>query len=268
MRRTPIKVLIDGDIIVYASGHAAQQVTYRTPDGMETGYIKRAREHCELYNLDEEDIERVVEAEPLSHVLHNVSSMINGIIKDTGADEYQIFLSGEDNFRESVATIRPYKGTRTVESKPVHYNKIKEYIITNWGAEVVDGMEADDMLGISQDIDTVIASLDKDLDMIPGNHYNWRTKEMYYITEEEGTYNFYKQLLTGDTTDNIQGVPGIGTVKAERILKPFRPEEEYFWDVLAAYNKSSYDFPMLALIENAQLLYILREDGAMWEPPA
>ena len=128
-----MKVLIDGDIIVYSAGFAAETSQYLCADGKLFRYKRDAKEHCELWNLDVEEIERIVDPEPLENVLHNVSSMIKNIVRQTGADEHQIFLSGVDNFREEVATIRPYKGTRDSTHKPFYYNKIKEYIINNEG---------------------------------------------------------------------------------------------------------------------------------------
>jgi 5'-3' exonuclease len=229
--------------------------------------MKKAKDHCDLHNYNYDVITRLVDAEPLSHILHNVNSMIKTILEQTGANEYQLFLGGENNFRHDIATLKIYKGNRDPNHKPFFYHELREYLVNTWGAEVIDGMEADDMLGICQELDTIIVTTDKDLDMIPGTHYNWKKKRSYWVTEEEGIYNFYKQLLTGDTTDNIIGVPGIGDIKSERILKPFRDEEDYFWDVLEEYNKK-YAFPMEALIENARLLWILRNDGQIWEPPA
>jgi len=51
----------------------------------------------------------------------------------------------------------------------------------------------------------VLVDNDKDTDMIPGWHYNPRKKEKYHIGYKEAKYNFYKQLLIGDTADNIAG---------------------------------------------------------------
>ena len=44
-------------------------------------------------------------------------------------------------------------------------------------------------------------------------------KGFSYTTPQEGRELLLKQLLEGDTSDNIKGVKGIGKVKAEKALK-------------------------------------------------
>ena len=236
----PEKVLnIDADIIVYSVGFAAA-------------------------------------GEPVENALHSVKIMIHSMLDATGTSEYECFLTGKGNYRNEVATIKPYKGNRK-QPKPEHYAAIREYLINVHGAVVIDGMEADDALGIVQTDDTILASIDKDLDMIEGWHYNWRKNDLYYIDQKTATRNFYRQLLTGDSTDNITGVPGIGPKKAEVILNeewyadeeamPLPPtEEDWYWRILEEYSKH-YEKPFEALYENAELLYI-QNGGGRWQPVA
>lgn len=187
------------------------------------------------------------------------------ILEDTEADDYQIYLTGEGNFREEVAVTLPYKGNRDELHKPTHYTAIKQYLIDVWQAETVEGMEADDAMGIEQYKDlvyvdgygyvnpidsaaspalaeTIICTLDKDLDMIPGWHYNWRKKTKYWIDEEQAMRNFYKQMLMGDRTDNIQGVPKIGEKTAEKILATCTNEKEMFDAVQEQYYLGYYKY--------------------------
>jgi len=259
-----VTALIDGDIIVYSCGFAVETHSYVTPDGVVFSYIKQAKEHCQEYNLDPELIERDVDCEPLSHCLNNVKTMLNDILKQTGADDYKIFLTGTGNFREQIATIRKYKDNRTL--KPVYKEAIISYLKEHWNAETVDGMEADDMLGICQDWDTVICTTDKDLNMIPGMHYNWRNKELYNVSDQDAQYAFYYQLLIGDTTDNIPGVPRVGPKTAEKLLNHLTTEEDMYIAALCAYE-GAYEKPFEALFENARLLWILRDDADEWSPP-
>lgn len=206
--------------------------------------------------------------------------MINNIIKQTDADEYEIFLTGKGNYRETVATIKPYKGNRDSSHKPTFFNEITEYLINVHGAVVIEGKEADDAMGYTCYADdtehTVIASIDKDMDMIPGWHYNWRKDKLYYVNETEADLNFYRQLLTGDSTDNIVGVPRVGKVRAEKILnEPMDggdgdflvppTEEEIYWRILEQYSLH-YDKPFEVMMENATLLWIQRKEDELWEP--
>lgn len=234
-------VLIDGDIIRYSVGFAA-------------------------------------EGEPLENCLHSVKLMIQKILTATGSDEYEVFLTGEGNYRDKVATIKPYKGNRDSSHKPTFYKEITEYLITQHNATVVNGMEADDAMGytaVKEGTKSCIASIDKDMDMIPGWHYNWKKDKLYFIEEDDANRNFYRQLLTGDSTDNITGVPGIGPKRAEKILNASvdigddfedePDEEEIYWRILEQYSLH-YERPFEAMMENATLLWIQREEGVLWTP--
>ena len=114
---------------------------------------------------------------------------IDKILEATGADCYQGYLTSSDksNFRYEIASIRPYKGHRKA-MKPHHYDRIRSFLEDHRGALMCYGQEADDAMSIEQykrnseelwnagDADfcsTVIATRDKDLDMVPGYHYNW-----------------------------------------------------------------------------------------------
>ncbi len=60
-------------------------------------------------------------------------------------------------------------------------------------------------------------SIDKDLDMIRGWHYNFIKDKKYFIDDQQAIKHFYTQILTGDRVDNIIGLRGIGPKKAEKI---------------------------------------------------
>ena len=173
------------------------------------------------------------------------------------------YLTGSGNFRKDLATIKVYKGQRP--PKPEHLPATRDQLVERWGAEVVDGQEADDAIGIKAtglQGDCVIVSVDKDLLMIPGTHYNFVKQGWTKVDQEQGDYFFYKQLLTGDQVDNIQGVPGIGPKKAEKAYQECTTVQEMYQKALEMY-KGDTD----ALLENARLLWLRRYEGEMWEPP-
>ena len=173
------------------------------------------------------------------------------------------YLTGSGNFRNDLATIKVYKGQRP--PKPEHLPATRDQLVERWGAEIVEGQEADDAIGIkATDLkgDCVIASVDKDLLMIPGTHYNFVKQEWTKVDQEQGDYFFYKQLLTGDQVDNIQGVPGIGPKKAEKAYQGCTTVQEMYQKALEMYNGDAD-----ALLENARLLWLRRYEGEMWEPP-
>jgi hypothetical protein len=174
---------------------------------------------------------------------------------------WELFLTGKNNFRMDVATTAPYKGNRTAD-KPIHYHLLRDYLVSSWGAHVVDGMEADDMLAIrltELGDDAVLVSLDKDLDQVPGWHYNFVKKTTYCITPDEGLLNFYKQFLIGDAVDNIKGAHGIGPKKAQKLLED--KTEKEMWDIVVEHLGIEH------ATENGHLLYMLRTADDMFRPP-
>jgi len=234
--------LIDMDILVYSCGFAS----------------------------DAEAKRQGLEHEPLNYCLQIVNQLIDRIVLETQADDYKGYLTGKNNYREELAVTLPYKGNRDTSHKPYWYKEIKKYLVSHHNAEIIDGMEADDKLGIEctkDNTNTVIATIDKDLRMIEGYHYNWRKgSHVDHVTEAEGTKFFYTQLLTGDMTDNIQGIRGIGPKKAEKILAGCITERELYCAVGNAYAVA-YDSPEEVMKEMADLLWIQKREGVLWQPP-
>ena len=223
-----LKALIDGDILVYRIGFASEE-------------------------------------ESESIALARCSEFIEDMLLFNNFESYQGYLTGKRNFRNEVAITAPYKGNRK-SAKPKHYDRLRDYMQKAWGFVMIEDQEADDAIGIAayehQVGEYCICSIDKDLDMLRGDHYNFVKNIFYYITEEEGIKNFYKQILMGDRVDNIIGIKGIGTVKAERLLKECKNEKEMYLTVLEAYKNDDK-----RVLENAQLLWIRREPNQMWQPP-
>ena len=115
---------------------------------------------------------------------------------------------------------------------------------------------------------SIIISIDKDLDQIPGLKYNWVKDVGYNITEEQGYYNFHIQLMSGDSTDNIPGLPGIGPGKAAKALHGVETESEQFAEVQTMYSiHSGKEDWWEYLVEQGRLVFIRREPDQMWEPP-
>ncbi len=185
---------------------------------------------------------------------------------DLDCEDYKGFLTGKGNFRNDVAVTVPYKGQRVAE-KPVHYQALRDHLVKSWGFEVVQGIEADDAVGIAayavSEDESIMVHIDKDLNQFRGWHYNYRKKEKYYVSEFEGLQSFYTQILTGDRIDNVIGLKGIGPVKAKRILEECTNENELYQAVLKAYEGDQQ-----RVLENGQLLWLQRKAGQVWTPPS
>ena len=204
--------------------------------------------------------------EPIENCLHSVKLTIQKILDNfpDRADE-KMYLTGKGNFREEIATIKKYKGNRDGVAKPQYYGEIREYLQKK-GAEMIEGMEADDAMGIEQwsntDKSTCIVTLDKDLKMIPGWHYNFVKEEMEYVPLSKANRFFWWQMLVGDPTDNIQGIKGIGPKKADKLLPEFQRGTGISWQQAVENEYKRFYGPTMwqsAYHEIAQLLWILRE---------
>ena len=175
------------------------------------------------------------------------------------------YLTGKSNFRHDIAKTVPYKGNRVAE-KPKHLGIIREYMISAWAFSVQEGQEADDAVSIRAyelgEEDYIICSIDKDLNNVRGWHYDFGKNVRFFVSEAEALKNFYTQLLTGDRTDNIPGLKGIGPKKAEKILDNCNTEEELYNAVLEAYDGN-----IEYLTEQGQLLWLRREKDQLWKPP-
>ena len=218
-----MRALIDGDIVVYRGAASAEK---------EEQWVALAR----------------------------ADQMIQDILADTGSDSYSVYLTGTDNFRREIAP--SYKANRPDE-RPAHWQAVREFLVTHHKAEICNGYEADDQLGIQQDKErgtTVICSIDKDLLQIPGRHYNFVKKTFQEVGIDEGLEHLYLQSLIGDRSDNIIGVAGIGPVKAAQALDGLLPEEWYN-KCRELYN----DDERFHL--NMKLLYIWQKPNDIWQPP-
>lgn len=204
--------------------------------------------------------------EPEKIAIAKVSEFLEELVFTyTDVDDCEGYLTGKQNYRFDIAKTAPYKGTR-VSEKPKHLGIIRQYMIDAWAFSVQEYQEADDAIGIRAyslgEEDYVICSIDKDLDNIRGKHYNFVKNEHYTITEEVAIKNFYRQVLTGDRVDNVPGLAGIGPKKADKILKDCSTEEDLYKAVLEAYDGN-----VELMTEMAQLLWIRRKEGELWQPP-
>lgn len=173
---------------------------------------------------------------------------------------------GKQNFRKFVAMTRGYKANRHDREPPKWMTEAKHYMRNKWGFQYVTYMESEDACSISahkNGLDnSIIACIDKDLYQIGGRFYDYKKKDWKVITPEEAEHLLYKQILTGDSTDNIPGIPGCGPVAAEKMLAdaPLSLAER----CAKAYKEAGLAYTYL--LEQARLIYILRKRGDVFTP--
>ena len=197
-----------------------------------------------------------------------------------------------------------YKANRT-RPKPLGYSELKAKCIELPWAVMHEQVEADDLIGIfttqlsTNNEPTCVVSGDKDLLQIPGWHYwpkaFWESKSkqplrewlrkfgmeeptpyLFHVPEEAAERFFYCQILAGDSTDGITGLPGTGMVGATKEVGKWEitnPVE--CWErIVQLFAKKGLDETEAIL--QARLVRILRDQEydlqtstvKLWTPPS
>lgn len=225
---------------------------------------------------------------------HALKLQIEKIINDNKKwiDDIKIVLHNEGNFRNDIATIAPYKGNR--KEKPIFFPQIKQWAFKTYKdiLIVAEGEESDDVVSKmafaeymrvgenSKKFNVCIAGVDKDLDQIVTHRYNYDKNLYYWISRKEAAYNFYTQLLTGDSTDCIKGLvdlppeirkeyglkgKGIGEKAAERLLEGLETPKEMMERCLSLYEITYKDKWYDVMEENCRLLYLRKLPNEMYD---
>ena len=200
----------------------------------------------------------------LEEGMAGINSRIQTMLQTCNVTKYHLFLSSR-SFRHTIATIRPYKGKRQKSDKILLPSLLK-YLEVEHGGVRVDGLEADDLVSFfkAQDPEnSIICSPDKDvLLQNAGTHYNYGKDEFYTISKDDAQHFLWKQVLMGDTTDNIEGIPGIGPKKADDILNA--SNDNYYAKVLSKYVEKFGDVDGVhRFAETFDLVYVLKQSDDM-----
>lgn len=235
--------LIDGDELAYRISSTYQKNYYGVYRDDKLLWRCRTREDAieSVENTDDLEIKIIVEVYNPNGFERKVTDSLIDILTNAECREYHICLSGESNFRYSLARLKPYKGNREGGEKPGHYLLIKDYL-SKLGAEKVDYLEADDLMayhGNNGYNKYVICSSDKDLLTVPSNNYNLLKRNKRHVSLSDAIYRFYTQLLIGDDTDNIPHPYNLGVITASKILDDLYGsinEWDYYQRVLENYH--------------------------------
>ena len=252
MAKTPkdLRPLVDLDILKYRCGFAAD------------AEIKRKIKE-ENPGISDPDLWDAMQEIDYAHMVYgNVNTTMEAILERFNP-EYRAYVHTGGNYREDVATLREYKGNRDPWHKPKYSKEFVDYVVNKWQALTVEGIESDDAIGIDQckegDNSTVIVSIDKDMDMIPGWHFNWVKNNLYFVTQQDADRFFFWQMLVGDTTDNIPGINKIGPKRASALLDPLDSRIAISQAVQDKYREQYGDTWDEAFREVGRLLWILRD---------
>lgn len=165
------------------------------------------------------------------------------------------------NFRRQLAD--SYKANRKGIAKPMAFDTVRQALAENFRTVLIGGLEADDTMGIMHTGpkhagSSVIVSIDKDMLGVPGTHFNpIKDPRPHRVLPATAVLHWMTQTLTGDSVDNIKGIPKVGPVGAAAILAKAQPTLGALWvAVVDAYRRAG--LTEADAILNARLTRILR----------
>jgi len=175
------------------------------------------------------------------------------------ANDVVMCLSDRANFRRKLNP--DYKSNRSKARLPIILKQVKQWIIDELDGQLWSTLEADDIISIlatdkTMDEETIVVSIDKDFQSVPGIYYDYNKDETHHVSEEEADNYHLIQTLTGDATDGYGGVPKVGPVAATKALD----KNGYNWDtVVGMYEKAG--LTENEALTNAWMARLLRADN-------
>lgn len=237
--------LIDADLIVYTAAVVSQDNSTWTPTGS---------------SFDE-----TMDVDVVTTDMKKATQLCNDVLEIiqecTGASELILCFTGSSNYRKDIYP--NYKSNRKKVAKPLLLEPLKKSYILDplTNTLCIEGLEADDLIGLHSDMeDCVICSYDKDMKTLKGHHFDWRTESFDEVDEDDANFNFWKQCLTGDSTDGYSGCPRIGPITAEKILGALPlvgSTDQMAWNIIKDTYRSKGISEEDALVQ-CQLARILR----------
>lgn len=167
--------------------------------------------------------------EDLDEYKDRVDNLFDSVIEATSATHYKCFIESKGNQTFRKVLNKSYKSNR--KKKDYHNREeIRDYIINNYDPFISVGVESDDSIISTRKYvkdnypltEVWIAANDKDylthpINYIDTYHGRWLMKEK--ISKEDAMYNFFYQMIKGDSSDNVPGVKGLGDKKTKFLLE-------------------------------------------------
>ena len=173
------------------------------------------------------------------------TSIINTIEETYQIDKVITFSGARGNFRKQL--FKTYKANRNDRELPLALNELQKHVKDTYSSIVGYGVETDDVVAtywsnISQAIgrnEVLIVSIDKDYKQLPCIIYDYHFKKQCYydITEAEARFNFYTQMIVGDTSDNVNYCKGYGIAYAKKLFKDCLSDYSYIRELYTLFKK-------------------------------
>jgi 5'-3' exonuclease len=252
-----VLAIIDGDILAYNACKPRWQKHARAVSSGTS--VKRLDEDGHVIPLEwtqEQDMEYLMEC------WGNFQRDLEKLVNRAYCDDYVMAVKGERNYRHILYPEYKLHRARNTNELVRFVPSVRKRAVLNGLAVSAEGREADDLMRIwaneckKHKIDYVICSIDKDLRMIPGRYFNINKETSEDIDEFTALQIYYAQIISGDPTDNIPGIPGMGPKKSHAHICECLTEEEMQEAVVGAYiefyGEGWFDYLLL----NAKLIHL------------
>ena len=203
-------LLIDADSLIFASC-----------------YRKRENPEDEKYYTEIADARNKFDSQFME--------IVNRLEEIYTIDKVITFSGSKGNFRKLLS--KTYKANRKKNELPPLLNEMHQFVKDQYDSIVGYGVETDDMVArywykLSEQFgrdEVMIVSIDKDYKQFPCLMYNYhyKHKEILDISEDEALYNFYEQMIMGDTADNVNFFKGKGRRFAEKYYVDCQTKYQY-----------------------------------------
>jgi 5'-3' exonuclease len=249
-------VIIDGDVLCYQA--CKPRWEKKVAANQKYGFVSLdddgKREQLEYTEAEDQAY--------MAESWNNFPKVLDEVLDACWATDYLMAVKGPTNYRDDL--YGEYKANRR-NSQPqlkAIVPRIRQLAVMSGYAIEAEFREADDYIRIwaneakAAGRDFIIASIDKDLHCIPGKHWLIKKQIMVTISPEEAQRFYYQQLLKGDPTDNIPGLPGIGDVKALKMIEGCRTEADFQEVVVSNYIAGYGDDWENQLLANGKMIHI------------
>lgn len=185
--------------------------------------------------------------------------------------EIRAGVGGEGNFRYDI--FPEYKSRNKAEPKTILKDLAKisiDVAISEGWVIPAHGKEADDLVRMwsfeakAEGRKFIVGHLDKDLDCIAGQHFNYRTNAIYDVTVEQAMHHYFTQIVVGDSTDSIPGAHQIGPKRAAERFAHCKTLEDYQEATVEAYMFAHPDDWYERLTLNGKLIHMWRWEGDLF----
>ena len=194
-------------------------------------------------------------------------SIINKIEDVHELDKVITFAGARGNFWKQIS--KTYKANRKESNRPPLLNDLQYYVTEKYNAIEGEGVETDDIVAtywkslsdtFGRD-QVLIVSIDKDYKQFPCLIYDYHYKKQcfYDISEAEAKYNFWEQMIAGDSADNVNYCKGYGVAYCRKAFKDCLSNYSYLRVVFSLYKKLYKNKAREKFLECYQLLKLKTE---------